>query len=192
MANQVTVPIEPDGTVRLFNHNGSVHVIADVQAYYGDNMWATNPFLTTTPTRVLDTRAGSGGQIGPDGTVRVKVRGVAGVPDTARAVLVNVTATGPSAGGFLTAYASGDKRPATSVVNFTSGATVPNLAWVPIGVRRLHRALQPQRVRRRRRRPPGLRGRRVLARLIRPTHPHGPRARRAHAPVVRAPGPRRC
>lgn len=131
VANQVTVPIAADGTVTLYNFSGEVHLIADVQAFYGPVSAGLSPFVQATPARLLDTRTG-GRALGPGGTVRVKVTGAAGVPEGARSVLVNLTAVRPTAGGFLTAYAAGTPRPATSVVNFTADTIVPNLAFVPV------------------------------------------------------------
>ncbi|WP_441250427.1 PKD domain-containing protein [Kitasatospora sp. McL0602] len=131
IANQVTVPIDADGTVTLYNHNGSVHLIADIQAFYSAPVSATGPLQTVTPTRLLDTRVNHS-TLGAGGTVRVKVTGVAGVSEHATGVLVNLTATNPTAAGFLTAYAAGSPRPLTSILNFAPGQTVPNLAFVPV------------------------------------------------------------
>jgi hypothetical protein len=44
--------------------------------------------------------------------------GVVGVPASASAVIVNVTAVGYAANGWLTLYPSGQALPATSTVNF--------------------------------------------------------------------------
>ncbi|WP_441250428.1 hypothetical protein [Kitasatospora sp. McL0602] len=54
------------------------------------------------------------------------------MPDGTAAVLVNLTATRPTGGGYLTAYAADQARPGTSTLNFAAGQTVPNLAWVPV------------------------------------------------------------
>ncbi|MEU5387268.1 PKD domain-containing protein [Kitasatospora cineracea] len=133
VANQVTVPINADGTVTLYNHTGSVNLIADVQGYY--SAMAGTPLVSTAPTRVLDTRNGTGGgrRLGPDSSVRVKVAGVAGLPDHPLSVVVNLTATDPTETGWLNAYASGSPVAGTSNINVTPGATVPNLAVVPVG-----------------------------------------------------------
>ena len=32
--NELTVPVGPDGQIRLFNHNGSVDVIGDVTGFF--------------------------------------------------------------------------------------------------------------------------------------------------------------
>ncbi|AUG79316.1 N-acetylmuramoyl-L-alanine amidase [Kitasatospora sp. MMS16-BH015] len=88
------------------------------------------------PTRLLDTRNGTGarlGKVGPFSTVRIKVAGQGGVPADAVAAALNVTATGTEQGGFITAYPVGKDRPGTSNVNYVAGQTVPNLTITPIG-----------------------------------------------------------
>jgi len=49
------------------------------------------------------------------------------------AVVLNVTATGPTASSFVTVYPDGGTRPVTSDLNFTAGETIPNLVVVPVG-----------------------------------------------------------
>ncbi len=134
VANQIIAKVDRLGHVRLYNFRGDVHLIADIQGFHGGT-GADKVFIPTTPTRLLDTRTGTGGvsaPIGADRSVKLKVSGSAGIPDGVRTVLVNLTATNPTANGFLTAYAAGATRPNTSIVNFTPGATVPNLAYVPV------------------------------------------------------------
>ncbi len=46
---------------------------------------------------------------------------------------MNLTVTQPTAGGFLTAYASGGTVPGRRVANFTAGTTLANLSLVPVG-----------------------------------------------------------
>jgi hypothetical protein len=60
-------------------------------------------------------------------------RGAGGVPVAATAVVANVTVTGPTAAGFLTAWPSDAPRPTASDLNFVPGQTVPNLVVVKIG-----------------------------------------------------------
>jgi hypothetical protein len=55
------------------------------------------------------------------------------VPGDTVSVVLNVTATEPEQGGFLTVYPCGTQRPLASVVNYQAGQTVPNLVVVPIG-----------------------------------------------------------
>ncbi|MFN0026761.1 MAG: hypothetical protein ACKV2O_06185 [Acidimicrobiales bacterium] len=54
--------------------------------------------------------------------------------DGANAVIVNLTATGSTRGGFAQAYACGGSRPNTSTVNFGPGQTRANLALVPLSL----------------------------------------------------------
>jgi len=49
------------------------------------------------------------------------------------AVVLNVTATGPTASSFVTVYPDGGTRPVTSDLNFTAGETIANLVVVPVG-----------------------------------------------------------
>ena len=49
------------------------------------------------------------------------------------AVVLNVTATEPTADGYLTLYPDGQAQPASSNLNFVAGQTIPNLVTVPVG-----------------------------------------------------------
>ena len=94
-------------------------------------------FNALPPARVLDTRDGNGapvGKVAPAGSIDLQVTGRGGVPATGvSAVTLNVTVTEPSAGGFLTAWPTGEPRPLASNLNFTAGQTVPNLVVVKVG-----------------------------------------------------------
>jgi len=122
--------------------------VFDVVGWYDDSTVAGDPFqsLPAGPVRILDTRFGPGAQcptctagskstpLGPGATYDVQIHGVATVPNDATAVVVNVTATRPTAPGWLTLYPTGAASPpVVSNLNFTAGQTVPNLAVVPIG-----------------------------------------------------------
>ncbi|MFD7557363.1 PKD domain-containing protein [Streptomyces sp. NPDC059835] len=93
-------------------------------------------FAPHAPTRLLDTRAGIGAakaKVGPYSPVRFKVAGNAKVPARAAAVVLNVTVTNTTAGGYVSAYPGGTKRPESSNLNYVAGQTVPNQVIVPIG-----------------------------------------------------------
>lgn len=98
---------------------------------------AAGGFVSTSPYRALDSRNGTGGiakAIGPGQTVNVKVTGRGGLPSTGvSAAALNITATGPTSFGFITAYAGGSSRPSTSNLNYNAGQTIPNSAVVPVG-----------------------------------------------------------
>ncbi len=101
----------------------------------------TTAFTPLPPTRVLDTRLEQ--QIGFSGpkpvageTVRLKVRGRSGVPDSddVRAVVLNVTATEASGPGYVTVWPAGATRPLASSLNLEAvGQTRPNLVTVTLG-----------------------------------------------------------
>jgi serine protease len=98
----------------------------------------TGTYHPLTSTRLLDTRNGTGvltaGPLGAGGTLQLQVSGRGGVPTTgAAAVVVNLTVTGGSANGFLTAYPSGVTRPGVSSINFVAGSTRANIATVTLG-----------------------------------------------------------
>ncbi|MFF3845765.1 protease pro-enzyme activation domain-containing protein [Streptomyces sp. NPDC002328] len=99
---------------------------------------AAGTFNALTPARVLDTRYGIGragtAPVAANGTVKLKVAGVGGVPATGvTSVVVNVTAASPTATGHLIAYPSGTTRPTSSNMNWLKGQIVPNLVTVPVG-----------------------------------------------------------
>ncbi|MFG2988846.1 hypothetical protein ACGFZK_06000 [Streptomyces sp. NPDC048257] len=93
-------------------------------------------FTPYTPTRLLDTRFGTGvtqGKVGPGASTRVKVGGNGKIPAGVTAVVLNVTVTNTTDSGFITAFPEGSERPTTSNVNHKAGQTVPNLVIVPVG-----------------------------------------------------------
>lgn len=96
-------------------------------------------FHPLTPTRVLDTRNGTG-YSGPkpaaSDTIEVQIAGAtSGVPNDAKAVALNITGTDSTAAGFVTAWPSGEERPITSAINFSNANdTVANAAVVRLGV----------------------------------------------------------
>ncbi|MFF7550860.1 N-acetylmuramoyl-L-alanine amidase [Streptomyces canus] len=96
----------------------------------------TGTFKPVTPTRIMDTRSGTGvtkAKVGPAGTVRLQVAGMAGVPSSGvTGVVVNVTATGGTSSSYVTVYPDGSPRPAVSNLNFSAGETFPNLVVVPV------------------------------------------------------------
>ena len=98
---------------------------------------STAAYNPVTPVRVLDTRDGTDGYSTPVGagkTIALQVTGKNGVPTSGvTAVVLNVTATGPTAASHVTAYPHGQALPTASNLNFTKGQTIPNLVIVPVG-----------------------------------------------------------
>jgi hypothetical protein len=136
--NLVVVPVGADGKVDFYNHVGSTDLVADLSGYYTA---AGAGYIPLGPVRVLDTRDGTGAPqapVGPGGTISLQVEGVAGVPATGvTAVVLNVTATNPTASSYVTVYPAGQTQPSSgpnaSNLNFTAGETIPNLVVVPVG-----------------------------------------------------------
>jgi PKD domain/Right handed beta helix region len=93
----------------------------------------------TSPTRVLDTRAGTGtngvvAKVAPGKSVQVKVAGVGAVPAAGvGAVVLNLTATDDAGSGFVSVYPDGGSVPTASSLNYASNVTVANLITVQVG-----------------------------------------------------------
>jgi hypothetical protein len=134
--NLVVVPVNGDGQVAFYNNAGSVDLVADLAGYYTTS-GTGSAFVALGPVRVLDTRNGTGGYsspVGPGGMISLQVEGVNGVPASGvTAVVLNVTATEPTASSYVTVYPDGVTRPVASNLNFTAGETIPNLVVVPVG-----------------------------------------------------------
>ncbi|MFD7260674.1 N-acetylmuramoyl-L-alanine amidase [Streptomyces sp. NPDC059874] len=128
--NLVVVPVV-DGKVAFYNHAGTVDLIADITGYFtssGEGATQTS----YGPTRLMDTREGLG-------VAQQKVAGGTAVSLSipvadAKAVVLNVTATNPTQGSFVSVYPGGttEPRPTASNLNFTAGQTIPNLVIVPV------------------------------------------------------------
>ncbi len=127
-ANQVIVPVAPDGSVRLYNIS-TTHLIVDVAGWYTDTTApkaTTGLFVGTTPIRLTDSRAAVG--IPGSGCIASIA-----VPATASAAVVTVTATAGSRLGYLTAWPSGQPRPTASTLNIDRvGQTRANHATVAL------------------------------------------------------------
>jgi hypothetical protein len=90
-----------------------------------------------TPKRIADTRptgqtadgflAGQGPLVA-DSVLHIAVRGRVGVPNTAVAVVLNVTVDGATSNGFVTLYPCDAPRPVASNLNFVAGRTAAVMA----------------------------------------------------------------
>jgi hypothetical protein len=88
------------------------------------------------PHRIVDTRIGTGGRLGklgPGQTMQVQINDDGYLPPTGvGAVVINATATEPTAASYLTLWPSGFRRPTPSNLNFVPGQTVANLVTVAV------------------------------------------------------------
>jgi len=133
--NLVTVKVGTNGQVSFANAVGTTDVIVDIVGYF-DSIPADR-YNAIPPARILDSRGTTGGwntKVTAAAPKLLQVRGAGGVPASADAVIVNVTATGGTANSYLTVYPAGQPVPTASNVNFAAGQTIPNLAAVQIGV----------------------------------------------------------
>lgn len=93
-------------------------------------------FYTLTPCRLIDTRNPDGPYAGPalaSETSRLfTLAGQCGIPATAEAVVVNLTAVNPPAEGQMTGYPAGLTPPATNTISFAAGRTRANNAVLPL------------------------------------------------------------
>ena len=141
--NRVMVRLGTSGKVSLYNASGTTDVVADVNGWFTDGTagGTGSRFVPMPPSRILDSRYGTGGfftQWGPGSGRAIAVAGLGGVPtmldaNPPTAVVANVTVTTTSAASVLTAWPDGAARPLASDLNWTKGLTVPNLAVVQVG-----------------------------------------------------------
>ena len=100
---------------------------------------ADTDFHSLTPERLLDTRSGIGhspaGIVPANTAVELKVTqtGASNIPADAGAVVLNVTATGTQATGYVTVYPCGEARPTASNLNYTKGTTIANAVIAKVG-----------------------------------------------------------
>lgn len=129
--NLVIAKVGGDGTVSIYNAAGSTHVIADVMGWFP----AASGYHSLTPMRILDTRIGIGaaGAVPHNRFLEADGRCQGNVPSNAKAVVLNVTVTGTTGGGYLTVWPAGEPQPEASNLNFVPGQTVPNLVITKVG-----------------------------------------------------------
>jgi hypothetical protein len=138
--NRVIVRIGTLGKVSFHNGLGSADLIVDVNGYFTAATLAGASFSALSPSRIVDTRNGTGGFISPLGqgqTMIVPVAGSGGVPAMTSAtpptaVVLNITVESPTAASDLVVWPDGASVPVTSDLNFAQGQTVPNLVIVKL------------------------------------------------------------
>ena len=137
--NLVIAKVGAQGSVSIYNAAGFTHLVVDVAGYFPEG----TGYSSLTPSRLVDTRSGGQtidhanegtGAVGAEQSIKVPVLGRGGVPASGvTAVVVNVTAVAPTAGGHLRVYPTGEALPNTSNVNFSAGTTIPNLVVAKVG-----------------------------------------------------------
>jgi hypothetical protein len=135
-ANLVTVALAGDGSVQLYNAQGTIHAIFDVVGYYDDGTVAGAPhFNALAPSRILDTRSNigtTGGALQANTSRAIQVTGKGNVPAShVSSVVLNVTGTRGSLPTYLTVFPQGNP-PTASNLNLLPGEDRPNLVVVPV------------------------------------------------------------
>ena len=134
-ASLVEVTLGRNGAISIFNAAGAVDVVLDVSGWTsitGNDSDTAGLYRGLTPSRLLDTRTST--SLGPQQAATVSVLNRGGVPATGvAAVVLNVTATQPTTGSYLTVYPSDGLKPLTSSVNVAAGQTVSNRVIVRVG-----------------------------------------------------------
>ncbi|EWM18678.1 hypothetical protein [Kutzneria sp. 744] len=131
--NLVTIALGAGRKFSLANHFGTVDLVVDLAGFYTPDYGSL--FAPITPTRVLDTRDGTGGAtgpVGPGGEVNLTLG--ANVPASATGAVLNLTGAEPTTGTYVAARPTGQGREDGSNLNLTTGQTAANLVAVGTGV----------------------------------------------------------
>jgi hypothetical protein len=138
-ANAILMPAGTSGGVSVFASDATQFIL-DIDGYFVPEGTSTAglEFYPLTPCRIADTRNPTGALGGPSLAAN-KGRGFpvqssgCGIPSTAKAYSLNITAVPHNSLGFLTAWPSGEAQPVVSTLNATTGAVTANAAIVSAG-----------------------------------------------------------
>jgi Subtilase family len=147
----VTATVGANDSVRLYNAAGNTHLVVDIAGWYGPT-GVGGPSIDRltalpSPERLVDTRMNvplgyaeeAGGDrwypVGPGETLTEDVTAGGVLPLDVSAVVLNITAIGPTEATVLIAHPGGigHPRPTASNLNPNKGQTVANLVVVPVG-----------------------------------------------------------
>lgn len=145
LSNLVMVAPGTGGKVSIFVNKQS-DMVADIVGYFTTPLpLVPGTFVPVTPARLLDTRtgattidgqyAGAGALAASGGSVDLAVLGRGNVVPSSGvgAVALNVTVTGPTAGGFITGWDTGSTQPTAMDLNFATGSTLASLSILKVG-----------------------------------------------------------
>lgn len=136
VSNRVMATLGKDGKVTIYNLAGFTDIVVDLSGWYSDAsvpVTAPGMFMGTAPFRVLDTRDGTGGVVGPLAGGTAATLSVVMPDSPVHALVLNATVVDPTGPGFLTIFPSGGGLPLASDVNYAGGETRPNLTVVQVG-----------------------------------------------------------
>jgi hypothetical protein len=138
-ANGVTVALSGTGSLSVTfvapTSGPTAHVIFDVTGYFTpDTSGAT--YHALTPTRILDSRSGTGltgAFVSHTARTFAAAGGTSGVPAKATAVTGNMTVTGQGSAGYLFIGPTAMNNPTSSTLNFPVGDDRANGVTVALG-----------------------------------------------------------
>ncbi len=135
--NLVTVKVGTNGAVSIFNNVGNINVIADAVGYFEVDDSLPGRFNGLTPTRLIDSRDGTGTTLGPWTAGQARTIVVAGgnspVPADASSVVLNLTGASASVATHLTVWPAGEAQPEASNLNLSPGPASANLVMAKLG-----------------------------------------------------------
>lgn len=138
-ANAAIVPAGTNGGVSVFVTDPT-QLVLDIDGYFVPAGTSASglEFFPVTPCRVADTRNAAGPLGGPSLTGGVArafpvESSHCGIPATAQAYSLNVTAVPARSLNYLTAWPTGETQPVVSTLNSPTGVVVANAAIVPAG-----------------------------------------------------------
>ncbi|MEZ4410033.1 MAG: MYXO-CTERM sorting domain-containing protein [Polyangiales bacterium] len=114
--------------------NVAVDAVVDVTGFLTTTSALT--YTALTPQRLLDTRDARSlyaGRLGARQVVTIPIQRSPGMPADVAAAVVNLTAVGSDAPGFMTAFPCGTEVPGTSSVNFPAGGAAGALSVSTLG-----------------------------------------------------------
>jgi hypothetical protein len=132
VANLVHVKVGRDGSVRLRNEAGRVHLLADLSGWFGETAGGAT-YVPVAPRRLVDTRTDHA-PLGAGEVRQLQVAGTAeGAPADATAVVLNLTAVGATRQTDVRVWPSRAAEPPT-VSNLNPPPGRPVAAAVVVGV----------------------------------------------------------
>jgi len=137
LANAAIVPAGSGGAVSVFVTDAT-DLVVDINGYFAPPNGAALAFYPATPCRVADTRKSNGPFGGPSlgaGGLRnfTVPASACGIPSTAQAYSLNMTAVPPAPLTYLTTWPTGQTQPNVSTLNALQGQIAANAAIVPAG-----------------------------------------------------------
>jgi hypothetical protein len=141
VGNAAIVSAGTNGAISLLANNAT-DVVIDINGYFAPSPGLA--FYPVIPCRVADTRSGSDGSgktgaFGPPSLAGGGTRDFSipssgcGIPASAQAYSVRMTAVAPAALGYLTTWPAGQTLPLVATLNALNGGVVGNEAIVPAG-----------------------------------------------------------